>query len=68
MYFDEKTHEEVIYEMIDNIKDGYNQSLQTLNYACFLHEKNKNENDDNKHNITIQLYSIITSAHFLFFN
>jgi hypothetical protein len=43
MYFDEKTHEEVIYEMIDNIKDGYNQSLQTLNYACFLHEKNKNE-------------------------
>ena len=29
--------------MIDNIKDGYNQSLQTLNYACFLHEKNKNE-------------------------
>lgn len=43
MYFDEKTHEEIIDEIFDNILEGYDQSLQTLNYACYLHEENKNE-------------------------
>jgi len=48
MYFDHKTHEEIITDILDNVREGYDQSLQTLNYACFLSEKNKKEN------ITIQ--------------
>mgnify|MGYP003343454625 FL=1 len=44
MYFDHKTHEQIITDIFENVREGYDQSLQMLNYACFLSQKNKTEN------------------------
>lgn len=43
-YFEEKTHEQIIDDIYENIIEGYDTALPILNYATFLHHKNKNEN------------------------
>jgi len=42
-YFEEKTHEQIIDDIYENIVEGYDTTLPILNYATFLHNKNKNE-------------------------
>lgn len=42
-YFEEKTHEQIIDDIYENIVEGYDTKLPILNYATFLHNKNKNE-------------------------
>ena len=39
-YFEVKTHEEIIEDIYDNIREGYDTKIPIINYASFLYEKN----------------------------
>jgi hypothetical protein len=41
-YFEEKTHEEIIEDILDNKKEGYDFTLPILNYANYLFHKKSN--------------------------
>ena len=42
-YFEVKTHEEIIEDIYDNVREGYDAKIPMINYASFLYEKNKKE-------------------------
>jgi len=43
-YFEQNTHEQIIDDIFENVKEGYDTSIPILNYASFLFEKNEKEN------------------------
>lgn len=42
-YFEVKTHKEIIEDIYDNLREGYDTKIPMINYASFLYEKNKKE-------------------------
>lgn len=43
-YFEKRTHEDIIDEIFENVKEGYDTSLIILNYATFLYSESNDEN------------------------